>query len=752
MGAVMTIMKLSVCLIAVSLGSLYIMQLKSSTTPNRSYAPLQEPSETLAAYNEIAVSYNKSMVKHFNSLTPEKRVFFYYMYRATLAGQQAYRQQLHRHGPAIIHHCETILKNSDKLRAMSPTPLPNLDAFLADLTTYAVYVWTNHSQYFHKENSNEKRTPERLGLTNLTPDAMVAAMTALGDAHAADKIAGITRSMFETTYEPTLVVPGSIDQSASALYVREDENYQFTDADYDNLQPEDRGRLNAAFLLEVDAQGNRTPKAVVASIGGLYGKEMTVVCAWLTKAHEYATAHADQFDSHLINSIPPLVQYFTTGDEEQFKVHTKEWIQSASKDLDFTFGFIEDYSDPKNQRGMFEADVTVKTVDLEKLNALLPSLEAQFPFPDEFKRDFSNPEKMGTPNASINAILFAGGELGPIKATAAYCLPNYEEIRSEFGSKQIIYEIDKGLGEMLNKEKSLTLGYLKAQADWIRVNDPNRQLDRDLWKVHVILHETIGHGSGKLATHTFRDGDIMTIDNVTYNVGDTIPVTNKNLPQFLSGYGSALEELRAEILALYMSVYNYDELAAAGLMAEWPSTMNKDELIDANILSMADTIMGRYRQQDVNATEISGAHARANCTLTHFLIDGRGLAIQEEERVVDDETYTVLGCVITDRDKVIAGIKELAQLVQQIKSTGDTQGVRALIDTYGKNPYKPEYIKILRRNTEAVVGKLKAHSLLFPHFSPIVDASGAVVDINAVWPKDIVEQNLHLSKIALSTK
>lgn len=719
-----------------------IMTMNAVSSVRNPLSVLPQPSSQLTIYHEIAVSCNAGMVELYNNLTPQERIFIYYLHRALITGNRIAVQQIHRHALEIQEMCALILKNGRTVRGLAVAGL-DMEQFLDELTTYAVYIWTNHSQYFHKEMSHEKRTPARLGLTTLTADHFVTVLNHLNVADAEAKINNLASSLFETTVEPTLTVPGSIEESAVNMYAP-----GFTTADYAALSPADKSAINASFSVVVDTAGNRVPRAHYYRVGELFGPELEVVCHWLTKAHEIAAANPAQFDDNLTRSIALLIEFFKTGDEETFRDHCKVWLTSNSA-IDMCYGFIEVYQDPQAYRGSWQADITVKSINLEKLNALLPSLEAQLPFPDKFKRDLTSGKTM-IPNASINTVMFAGGGLGPIKTTAAYCLPNYDDIRAE-GSKQIMYELDKGLGELINKERSIALSYLQAEADWARANDPEFTLGKDLWKLHCILHETVGHGSGKLAQHTFREGDPMTIDGVTYAVGQTIDLTPRNLPQFLEGYDSALEELRAEIMALYISVYNFDELAAAGFYGEWPSKMSRVELIDASIIDMANTAINRYLQQAVDATEITGAHARANCTLTHYLLDGRGLELREEKRIIDDTTYTVLGCVIADRDAVVANIKTLAQLVQQIKSTGDTQGVRALIDRYGKKPIKQEYFAVVRRNNEAVVGKLRAHALLFPHLLPIYDARGTtVIDIAASWPHDIVEQNLHHAELALS--
>ena len=112
---------------------------------------------------------------------------------------------------------------------------------------------------------------------------------------------------------------------------------------------------------------------------------MDVAHHWLSKAHEHAQKHPAHFDEHIPKSLAHMLVYLKSGDENDFKKFSIEWLKTNSR-IDFNFGFIETLDDPLAYRGSFEADVTIKAVDMKKLNALLPALERQLPFPDAFKR------------------------------------------------------------------------------------------------------------------------------------------------------------------------------------------------------------------------------------------------------------------------------------------------------------------------------------------------------------------------------
>ncbi|MFH1831478.1 MAG: hypothetical protein ABH827_01615 [bacterium] len=699
---------------------------------------LNQAPDRIENYKEIAVLYNTNVTQLYNSLTPQERVFVYYLFRACLPGNRILADQLHRHGLEITNIFEHIINNQDKLSDRTK--------FLEQAKTFLVYLWTNHGQYFLREHSNEKRTPNKLGLDLLTQENILAVLGRTGFADAQEKLLHIAPALFDDTIEPTICVPGSIADSAVNIYAPD-----FTEQDYSQIPVQDQSKLNAYFYVEHN--GQRMPKSMVYSVDGKYGQELTVSAYWFKKAYEHAQKYTQNFDEHIIKSLELLIKYLESGDEEYFKQHSIEWLKSSSK-IDYNFGFIENYSDPKSQRGFFQAEATIRSVDIGILNKLLPELEKRMPLFQEFKR-----EKIDSiPNASINEKIFGVGELGPMFITAAYCLPNYSEIRSQYGSKQIMYPATKGLAAMKDPELARALFNVKNKVDWLNKHDQDGKLARDIWDLQCILHETIGHGSGRLATHTFKEGENLTVssgDKQTHSIGDTINVTSTNICALLDGYENTIEELRAEIISLYISVFNLPEILACGFLSDWTALLSQDELETELILAMAGTGLRRYMQQSDGATEIAGEHALANCTIMNFLVDHGCLEFVEEQVLIKDKsadkTHTVIGLRVKDLAKAKEYIKNLMVDVQVIKSTGNIFGAKGLIETYGRPLRHPEYMRILKDNQQAIVGDLKVFALIYPHFVPVLDKAGKeIVDIQAVWPRDIFEQYKNYEKIELA--
>lgn len=702
---------------------------------------LQMPPEKIEYYNEIATCYNAQLPELWNGLNPEERIFAYYMMRASIPGNVIMADQKHRDAVVLITLFYTIIRNRDFIDSSCKQHM-DTQQFLKEAEQFLIYLFAHHGQYFLKEFVDHKRSPARLKMTVLTSENLAMVMEALNIQDAPLDREFLQKALFDATYEPTLVVEGSIEQSSGNFY-----GPGFTQEDFDTVSPELKSALNAYFSIEMQ-NDKRSPKVEFYKIGGKYSRELEIAHYWLNKAYEHALKHPAFFDQNIPGSLAYLLKYIETGDESYFKQFSIAWLKTNSR-IDFNFGFIETYLDPLHYRGSFEADITIKAIDMQKLNALLPSLEKKLPFPEEFKRQNLD-DNAAIPNASVNVKIFASGDAGPVKFTAAYCLPNYKEIRSEYGSKQIIYQADKGLGQLINPLLFRNLFSTQEHVQWLEQNDPEMRIAHDIYNVQVILHETLGHGSGRGTVHTFIEGDPLIIGGKSYKVGDAIPVTSENTIEFFGGYSDAFEELRAEIIALYTSIYNFDELAQAGLYKDWPTKIGKQKLIEWIVIEMVRCALGRLLAQSDTAQEIVQAHARADTAILNYLLDHGGIELIEEVYYVNDKPHTVIDALITDLQKTVDAIKNMACEVQRCTSTADAKGVNHIMKTYATCVRYPHYIKILKENRKAVQGDLVEIAEIFPRLWAVVDDQNTVIDIAAEWPNSFLEQQLELHAMTYS--
>lgn len=697
---------------------------------------LEKAPDTIYKYKEIAVHYQRGIEEHFNNLSLEEQIFAYYMYRASLIGNKIAVNQNYKTGTTVIKIFENLYNSQDVLKTLESKISFSLQEFIEQLKIFLVYLWSNHGQYFAKEFSNEKRTPKKLNLNLLTHNNLKEALGLINgelDSSILDQ-EDIYKSLFDDNYQATLTVPNSIDKSNINFYSQD-----FTDELYHTVPADIRSKINISFYSEKNGS-KLEPKWEIWSQNHRYNKEITVAIKWLEKAKEHAKNNTKYFDKYTPESLGHLIKFLKTGDEQYFKNYFIAWLKTNSdksrNKIDYSFGFIETYKDPKSHRGSFQAEVTIKTISIETLNQVLPDLEKQLPLDPKYQRDSIDQ----IPNASINTQLIGTGDLGPMKITAAYCLPNYEDIRCDHGSKQIIYQAEPSLGSLLNPKLNNILRYTQDQAEWLNKHDKDDAFLNDLWNIHCILHETTGHASGKLGYHEFKSGD-------------KIKVTHNNIKELLLGHEQSLEELRAEIIALYISIEHTDTLIEKDLIKGWAKDLNKIELQKWMILEMAYTGLRRLLFQEDNSLEIYGDHARANYTIMNYLIDNGGLSLVIQEKLINNNLYKVPGLEVKDFNLAKQLVKELLIKVQEIKSTGDGQEADKLFHAYGIPLKHPEVMLYLKQNNQVLLGEIKASVYIYPKLEAIYNQNTKDIEnIKATWPKDIFEQFNYWNQIAYSTK
>jgi hypothetical protein len=386
-------------------------------------------------------------------------------------------------------------------------------------------------------------------------------------------------------------------------------------------------------------------------------------------------------------------------------------------------------------------------MNMERLNPILAAMERRLPIPEEYKKLSGSSTIM---NVSMNKILYSSGDYGPQIITAAYCLPNYNDIRATVGSKQILYKLPKTVESTLNPELAKQFR-TKQYTEFIEMYDQQDTLFEDLWDVQVLLHET-SHGSGRLDKHTFSADENLTIKGTTYNVGDTIDVTDENFPEFIKEDSSSLEELRAEINALYMSIAEMDILNQEGVFKNWVNLLGREELAKKCIISMCRHTFRRYLSQGENMVDIKGAHSRANVVITNYLLEGKGIAIVDETKIIENTEHHILDIEVVDISDACQSILELLRTVQQIKSTGDTNGCKKLFSKYVNHPIDLEQAKIYRSymlaNKKKLIGNIKSVSRLYPMYTPVLK-DGNIVDVT-FYDTDIVKQNFEFERLMLS--
>jgi len=446
--------------------------------------------------------------------------------------------------------------------------------------------------------------------------------------------------------------------------------------------------LNSSLVKTVEAAGEHIFEDVWHA-HGTYGPAIRRIQEQLRKAQEVAENDAQR------EVIGKLIDFYETGDLHVFNDYCKLWVHCLDGQVDFINGFIEVYSDPLGLKGSWEG--LVEYVDeVATRRTELISQNAQW-FEDHSPVDprFRKPVVKGV-SAKVICAAMLGGDEYPSTAIGIN-LPNADWIRAEHGSKSITISniteaYDKAArGNGFREEfviDSETLSMINRYAD---------QLDC----LHTDLHECLGHGSGQL-----------------------LPGTN---PDALKSYGNTIEEARADLFGLYY-------IADA-------------KLIELGLISSPDAYKAQYYTYMMNGLltqlvrierghQIEEAHMRNRSLIAHWCLD-HGKAM----RLVERQGKTFLE--ITDYPALRRLIAELLSEVQRIKSEGDYEAARHLVEQYAVKVDPKLHEEILHRYQQLHLAPYKG--FINPVLLPVYDAQSEICDIRPYYGESFAHQMLRYS-------
>jgi dipeptidyl-peptidase-3 len=622
----------------------------------------------------------------FQDLEPERKHFAYYLYRAAIAGNPVAFKQSHRHAYEIKQLLETVYLHSDGLE-------PELKDAVHD---YLKFVWMHHGQYDHYTHT--KFTPAALTMDGLRDAVEYAAANGAripeeGDESPGELLERLGPSIFDVTLEPIQTNQSEGEDIIAGSAV----NYWdpgITAEDLAGLDPSIRNKLNVRFA----RKGDRIVPEVYR-IGDLFSRELETICHFLRLALPFAETDDQR------RSIEALVSYYENGDEEEFRRHSVHWLKSNCS-VDYLNGFIEAYLDPRGVIGQFEGNVSFKA-DAELIGQLADNaeyFERRMPWPDKYKRDH-----VERPVANVVNVLVETGDAGPV-SPAAYNLPNYNDIRRDYGSKNVILQnIENTWSEELLK-KTVEEFYLPEYRE--NVLKYGRTLVRPL---EVYMHEIIGHGSGQ--PDEKLDGDPRARLGRVY---------------------SALEECRADLVALWhIADPKLIELGAFTLSEQRP-------VVETMYITFLQGWFSRFDR--VPGLEVREAHNRGSHAILMYLLErGGGNGDNGAEVVQENDDYFVR---LTNLESIRNGIGRLLRKIQVIKSTGDRRAAEELFGRYGTRLDADWKENVTARKNKLAIPKIKA--FVFPRLEPIIE-DGEIVDVKLHNDEDLTTQQLRFSRLEYST-
>jgi dipeptidyl-peptidase-3 len=622
----------------------------------------------------------------FDQLAVEQKRFAYYLYRAAIAGNAIAFKQSHRHAYEIKNLLEAIYLRSD-----------GLDASLREAVhDYLKFIWIHHGQYHHY--THIKFTPAALTPDELKRAVLHASRNGARLPHGPGEtveglLARLERSIFDAEYEPIQTNQSEGEDIVAGSAV----NYWdpgITQHDLETIEPAARNQINVRFAKR---DGRIVPE--VYRIGGLYHRELETVRHFLRLALPSAESEEQR------RSLEALVDYYESGDERDFRRHSVHWLKSNCR-IDYLNGFIEVYLDPRGIIGQFEANVSTRTapglIDQLADNALY--FEKRMPWPDKYKRS-----QFGRPVANAVNVIVETGDAGPV-SPAAYNLPNYNDVRRDHGSKNVILD---------NIENSWSQELLEREVEEFFLPEYRENVLRYgrllVRRLEVYMHEIIGHGSGQ--PDDKLDGDPRGQLGRVY---------------------SALEECRADLVALWhIADPKLIEMGAFTLREQRP-------VVETMYISYLQGWFSRF--DSVSGLEVREAHNRGSHTILMYLLEngGRSRSDYGIRVITRDGDYFVH---VEDLEAVRNGIGELLRRIQVIKSTGDRKAAEALLDRFGTNLDPDWKANVTARKRKLKAPKIKA--FVFPRLEPVIE-NGKIVDVRMHHDEDLTAQQLRFSRLEYS--
>jgi dipeptidyl-peptidase-3 len=431
----------------------------------------------------------------------------------------------------------------------------------------------------------------------------------------------------------------------------------------------------------------------VWKVGGMYSAAIEKIIVWLEKAEAVAENDAQR------EVIRLLVEFYRTGDLKVFDAYSIAWLKDTGSLVDFVNGFIESYGDPLGMKASWESIVNFKDMEATHRTETISSNAQWFEDHSPVDARFKKEEVKGVSAKVITAAILAG-DLYPSTAIGIN-LPNSNWIRSVHGSKSVT------IGNLTDAYNKAARG--NGFREEFVYSDTERLLLEKYADItddlHTDLHECLGHGSGKL-----------------------LPGVD---PDALKAHGSTIEEARADLFGLY---YLPDaKMVELGLVPD-------AEAYKAEYYSyMMNGLMTQLVRIEPGCT-VEEAHMRNRQLIARWALE-HGKAEHVVEMVVrDGKTYVR----INDYAKLRLLFGELLAEIQRIKSEGDYEAARQLVEKYGVQVDPVLHAEVLQRYRSLHLAPYKG--FLNPVYTPQTDAEGNIVDVHISYTEGYAEQMLRYSR------
>ena len=651
--------------------------------------PAAEPSEEdfqVIADQFADIQVLRYRVPGFDQLTLQQKKLAYYLTEAGLAGRDIFYDQKYKHNLAVRKTLEAILK--------SYTGDKNSEEY-KKLLVYAKRVFFSNGVHHHY--STAKFVPECSaeffkGVLAKTDKSKLP----LKGKSLSDFTAFITPIVFDPKLDAKMVdlSPNIDNVKASAVNfyqgVTEEEVTRF----YDEQKKNSENKLLSFGLNSQVAKQDGKVTERKWKVGGLYDPAIRKIVSWLNKAIE--VAENDRQKEHLRH----LIQFYETGDLAHFDEHAIAWVKETEARIDVVNGFIEVYQDPMQMKGSFESVVSMKDLEASKRIATISSQAQWFEDNSPIRPEHKKKNVVGI-SAKVITVIGEVGDAAPATPVGIN-LPNPNWIREKHGSKSVM------LGNVMD-----AYNYVKARSPATEEFSATPEIAARIKKhgalaanLHVDMHEVIGHASGR--------------------INDGVETPDKTLQT----YAGTLEEARADLVALY---YAMDQkLIEIGVM---PSAEVGKAEYDSYLMNGLQTQLYRIKPGD----NLEQAHMRNRQLVSSWVFE-KGKPDNVVERITrDGKTYFK----INDYEKLRGLFGQLLKEIQRLKSEGDYEAAKNLVETYGVKVDQKLLTEVHKRYEKLNIAPYQG--FIQARLVPVLNGS-EITDVKVEYPSDFVGQMLEYAE------
>lgn len=625
-------------------------------------------------------------VPGFDELTLRQKTLIYHLSQASLLGRDILWDQNGRFNLRLRRILEAVYTHFSGDRSS------------ADFAAFAVYmkrVWFSNG--IHHHYGCEKFQP------GFTQEFLHQALEQLWAEHIAlgySSLEALEQELFPVIFDPS-VMPKRVNQAAGEdLLLTSACNYYapgITQAEAEEFYARQKAEGDQQHPI-MYGMNSRLERAADGSLhenvwraDGMYGAAIRQIVQMLSQAIPYAENERQQ------SVIRKLIEFYETGNLAVFDAYTILWVEETEGEVDFTNGFTEVYGDPLGLKASWEGYVNYTDHQATRRAQAL-SRNAQW-FEDHSPVDarFKKPLCRGVSAKVINAAIL-GGDLYPSSAIGIN-LPNSNWVRAEHGSKSVtIANLTHAYDEAARGN-----GFRNEFADSTQTVSMMDRYGSVCDDLHTDLHECLGHGSGRL-----------------------LPGVD---PDALKAYGSTIEEARADLFGLY---YLADE-----------------KLVELGLTPCQEAYKAQYYSYMMNGLltqmvriqpghQIEEAHMRNRALIARWTLEHYPQAVRLSEQ--DDKHYVE----ILDYPLLRTAFGTLLAEIQRIKSEGDLQAARQMVERYGVQIDAKLHQEVLERYSKLNLAPYKG--FINPRYTPIYDQEGHITDVHIDYLETYDEQMLRYSK------